>query len=711
MKLTFSFLFAFSILTGAGARISGTIIDPSSRPVPGAVVECGSARATTGDDGRFAFDSSSCEATITKDGFETQQLKLEPGGERRIALRIAKLNERVVVSATRTPTTIEEAGVSANVLTQGDLEARQYQPVFDMLRELPGLTVIATGRRGGLTGVFTRGAQRTGTLFLLDGIPLNEPGGEMNVAQLSSGGIERIEVVRGPESPLFGAEAAAGVVQLFTARGSSETNVPHGSLSYERGNMKTDRWIANLNGGLASRLDYSLTGEQFHSIGMFPNDYFRNTLGTANLGFRIAESTQLRGVFREFDSIAGNPNLTGFGIFDRDANGEDRDSALSLRLDDTRGSRYVQRLAFGYHRLRDRFNDSFADGPFQISAYVKREAADRVYLVGPGEGTLVTSTQSTFPFPGLTISDRKNLDYQGTVNHSGGALTFGYEFERQGGLISLTDVTRTNNGGFIHEQYSVGGRLFLTGGARLERSSTYGNKFAPRGSATWKLRPGTFVRASAGRGITEPSLLQNFARESFYVGNPNLKPEKTTTLDAGIVQEFGSRIRGEVTFFRNAFEDLIAFDSSNFPSTWSNIDRSWARGIEVSATVRPHRYVQAFVGYTHMNTKITRAASSVGWELPRRARNFGSTWISFAPRRWNLMAGGRFLGERRDSDFVFGANRNQAYAVMFVSGSVRLTKHISPFFRLDNALDERYMEALGYTSLSRNGVAGVRVSW
>jgi vitamin B12 transporter len=120
----------------------------------------------------------------------------------------------------------------------------------DVLRDIPGLQVSQYGPPGSLAQIFTRGAERTGTLVLVDGVPLNDPGGELHAEHLSSEGIDRVEMVRGPESALFGAEAAAGVIQIFTKHGDPEDTIPHGFVSYERGSFQTDRWIANLTGGL-----------------------------------------------------------------------------------------------------------------------------------------------------------------------------------------------------------------------------------------------------------------------------------------------------------------------------------------------------------------------------------------------------------------------------------------------------------------------------
>ncbi len=180
------------------------------------------------------------------------------GAETRITLPIAGIAERIIVTATRHQATLEEAGVAASVLTRAEIAQRQYPAVTDLLREVPGLQVTTTGRRGSLSSVFTRGSQRTGTLLLVDGVPVNDPGGEFNLGHLTSGDVDRIEVIRGPESALFGAEAAAGAIQVFTRRGDPEIIRPRGSFSYERGSFQSDQWRAGLSGGSGYRLDYSL---------------------------------------------------------------------------------------------------------------------------------------------------------------------------------------------------------------------------------------------------------------------------------------------------------------------------------------------------------------------------------------------------------------------------------------------------------------------
>src|SRR5579862_31996 len=707
-------------------HVRGVVVDPAARPVEGAKVACGSETVVTNDRGEFDFaGATGCEAAVSKDGFATKRLELDDSKDQRVTLALAAASDRVVVTATGAPVPIEEAGVSANVVTATDFAARGNSFLADYLRDIPGLSVVQTGRNGGVTGLFARGGDSSSTLVLLDGMPLTDPGGAINLANLTNAGIDRMEVVRGPESALFGAEASSAVIQIFTRRGDVESNTPHGTMSYERGSFSTDHWSASVDGGLLKKIDYSFTADQFRTTGEFPNDAYRLTTGSANIGYRFSDSTSLHAIFREYDSYAGTPGQVYYGLTDYLANETNRDSAVSLRLDDARGKRYVQHATFGYHRLRDLFTDNTGEIDYNIAALIRTVPASPapfVYLVkqvpfgttaAPAGTTLVQETASVFGGDYFSITERTDAGYQGTLTHSGGALVFGYQFDRQAGVVSGTNIARYDNGFFVNDQYALTPRIFLSGGVRLQQSSTFGTEFAPRGAVTFRLPTETFLRVSAGRGITEPSLLENFAKESYYVGNPGLKPETTASYEVGVYREWWRRrVRTDLAIFRNSFRDLITYDGSVFPGTWRNIDQSWARGGEISGTVRINRFISVRAGYTRLYTRVTKSnAGDVGEQLPRQPLNSGTISIQATARRLTLVAGGRIVGERADADFVFGVSRNPAYQYVFASGSWQVTKHFAPVVRIENALDQNYQEALGYSSLSRTAMGGVRVSW
>jgi outer membrane cobalamin receptor len=723
-----------ALCAGETSNIHGTILDPSGRPVEAARVTCQDQTVYSNAEGRFTISGAGkCEAHFEKTGFETHAADLNAASEARITLTIAGPVETVVVSANRTETTPEQAAVSASVITGEQLAARQYPMMSNVLREIPGLQISAYGPLGSLAEVFTRGAERTGTLVLLDGVPLNDPGGELHLENLTSDGIDHVEIVRGPESALFGAEAAAGVIQLFSKRGDPKDSVLHGSVSYERGSFQTDRWIANLTGGLASRIDYSLSAAELHTGGEWPNTFYRDNSGTANLGYKISNSTQLRGVFRVYDAHAGTPGQIAYSVDDPIPNEQMRDDTVSLRLDDSRGSNFRQQFSFGFHRLSDRFNDDEPFGQQPLAALVRQGPGPLspvyfVTLVDPNAPptiippglTLLQSAAYFSPSDSLNLTERKTAGYQGTLLHRGGALVFGYDFQDQSGNLSGIAASRENHGSFVNVQQDFGRRIFLSGGARVEHSSAFGTIGSGRGGASVLLLgehgalSSTSLRLNAGRGVTEPSLLQDFGQSPYFHGNPALRPESTTTYEAAVVSEWwGRRVKAEIALFRNSFHDLIAFVGD----TWQNIDASWARGIETSAQARVAKNILITGSYMRLYTRITASATptsayaGVGDELVRRPRNSGSFSIAVTPRRWSFVLGGSFAGERQDADFTFGVTRNPGYEKLYASASYDLASHFTPVLKIDNLLNERYEEVLGYQALSRSVIGGVRIHW
>lgn len=697
----FSFLF----------QIHTTVVDPSGRPVEGARVSCGTEKTSTNSNGEFQV-AQACQARIEQPGFETATVDLSKDGQ--VELKLSPQSDRVTVSTTGAPVALEDAGVSASIFTAKDFDASRGAFVSNLLRDVPGLDIVQTGQNGGIISSFARGGSSSSTMVLLDGVPLTEPGGYYDFVHLTSAGLDRMEVIRGPESALFGAEASSAVIQMFTRQGDPESARPRGTLVYERGSFSTDHWSAALDGGLVGKIDYAFTADQFRTTGEFPNDAYRITSGTVNLGYAFSDATRLRGVFRTFDAYTGDPGQTLYGLYNLDANDRNRDSALSVRLDDARGKRYVQRFLATYHRYRDSFSDDQTES-YDIAALVNVRPAGTYFvgLVPAGTPNSVESMQTLYPFPSFTYTNRTSASYQGTLTHTRGAFVFGYEFERQAGTISLNDVDRRNNGFFGQDQYSLTPRIFVTGGLRYEHSSTYGSEVAPRGAVTFRLPTETFLRVSVSRGIREPALYDNFAHESFYIGNPNLKPEKTMAYEAGLYRDwFHGRIRTDAAYFYNNFTDLIEFDFSTYPSTSTNIDKARAQGVELSGSARVARFVTLRGSYTFLDTKITKSSSGdQDQELPRRARNAGTASIEVAPRRWSFIAGIRVVGERQDNDFVFNVTRNPGFEDVYFNGSLRLNAHFTPFLRIGNLLNQTYQEALGYEALTRNATGGVKFAW
>ena len=713
--------------------ISGVIEDPKGARVPGAKVtftsQGAALSATSARDGQYRIDRASGSGTLAVEaqGFRFASRTVNPGTANLTEdfhLELGVASDSVTVTSRGTPISLEEAGVSATVFTSQDLKVRNFNRVADVLRDVPGLNIVQTGSNGGIVGMFARGGESNAMLVMIDGIPVTDPGGSLNLSGLSTPGLERMEIVRGPQSSLYGAEAASGVIQMSTQRGDPETRVPHGELVYERGSFSTDHWTAAVNGGFLKRFDYALTTDQFRSTGQYPNNVFRNTAGTGNLGFRISDKTSLRGIFREYDSYSGTPGVTAFQAYNLDAATADRDSVLGGRFEDVRSNWFSHTATFGFHRLRSRFGDVVPES-YRLNALVRDEPGVGTFFVRlapagstPDPGTrLVAQTISTFPSASLSITDRTSSGYQATMNHQGGTLVAGYDFERQSGLITNINVDRRNNGLSVFDQWAWRNRIFISAGARYEHSSVFGNRFAPRGAVTFRLPTDTYLRLSLGRGIKQPSLLESFAKASSFVGNPTLRPARTDSFEAGVTREWmNRRVKTEVAYFRNRYTDLIQFVSGPAPlflGTWQNVSRAASRGIELNGTVKITSVIATRLSYTRLNTEILASAttSDIGQTLLRRPRNSGTASLEFTPRRWTAILGARFTGNSRNSFASFGVNRITAYNTAYLSASFQATRHFAPFLRINNLFDEQYQEVNGYGAWSRNALGGVRVTW
>ncbi len=244
--------------------VRGVVIhDPTGRPVPGVTVACGTETKTTDSTGAFEAPQSVRSHHHQRPGFAPVKVSLNETNQ--ITLALAPASDRVLVTASGAPVALEEAGVAADVFTAQDFEAPHTPFVEDLLRDVPGLNIVQTGVSGGLTNLFARGGNSDATLVLLDGVPITEPGGSIDFSNLTAAGLVRMEVIRGPESALFGAEASSAVIQLFSRQGDTESSTPHGSFTYERGSFSTDHLTGTLDGGFAKRFDYALTGDQFRS--------------------------------------------------------------------------------------------------------------------------------------------------------------------------------------------------------------------------------------------------------------------------------------------------------------------------------------------------------------------------------------------------------------------------------------------------------------
>jgi vitamin B12 transporter len=715
------------------APITGTVLDPGGMPVPRALVRLVDAagseqrRALTDEAGAFAMDEpacAGCRVVASLTGFESVALAVSPGLPVTIVLPLEAVREHVIVTATRTETPAIQAGTTATVVTAEDLANRQALAVADVLRSVPAFTVVGTGGLGTVTSVFIRGGESNYTKVLLDGIPLNDPGGYFNFGSLTTDHIDRLEVVRGPQSALFGSDAMSGVVQLFTPSGSHAGDPLQLLGGFEGGSFST--WHAR--GGLAGRtglFNYFVEAARLETDNEQPNNEYGQSSFAANIGAAPDERTDLRVITRVSSGRVGTPGQTAFGRPDLDAFGDRGDIFLGATARLRARAGWDQRLSYRFARSRQISTNLVEDPPY-TPAFDGRASPFEFF---------------DFPFDLQDELDRHHLGYQsdwrlGSIERPRGEhiVTAAVEWDHEGGTLDdrLTSdapvVASRDNVGLTAQHQMLWRRTFITLSGRLEKNESFGTSFAPRVVVAHLARPdgsrlgSTKLKASAGLGIKEPSLLQSFSPSPSFEGNPDLDPERARGVDAGIEQRaFDGRLKLELNVFHNSYRDIIATETlsvSPFRATYSNIGESRALGAELVVQASPADGVRTTASYTWLHSEIVDSTSEFspvlaeGQPLFRRPRHSGSVSASWSLTRLTLATTGLFVGRRTDSDFSAfepPLEESEGYARWDVSATFRIGRGVTGYGAIENLFDRDYMEPLGYPALGRAARAGVRV--
>ena len=591
---------------------------------------------------------------------------------------------------------------------------------------------------------------RITTKFLIDGVPVNAAGGAFDFASLTPENFERVEAVRGPRSALFGSDAMTSVIQLVTRRGSS--SAPELELSGEGGSFDFHRETARLS-GLHNWFDYSTSFGFLSTDGRLENSDYINRSASANLGFRLAPSADLRLTSRWNNNTLGVPGPAAFLFADPDHRQKHRDLAVAAAFDHRTTSRWTQTARFVFSE----FDTNSFDPAGQD-------------LTRPDRPPLPPF--SFFPDSAFTFIEhqrRQGIHYQSIAAlNATNVLTAGLDFERESAVFtddfSRVSPDRDNLGFYVQDQISWRERFFFTAGIRVERNTGnvpedlraallslgssaplgdvgFGVEANPKVGVTIIARPHSEdfalgamrLRAGFGTGIKEPSLLEAFSPSTFFLGNPSLDPERAKSFDIGIVQEFFNRKGSiEVTYFDNRFRDLIIFASD--PVTFGpirlddgrltnfiNLERASARGVELVTAARPLRSIRVMASYTFLRSRLEQAASAlnpeVGLPLLRRPRHSGSFEAGWTEEKFDIMVDGSLVGRRRDFDPVTfarfdpagGAIFNDGYAKLNASGSYRLRRPLTLFARVENILNQNYEEILGFPAYRLNFAIGLRV--
>ncbi len=706
----------------AQTSITGVVLDSTSAVLPRASVrlldEAGKeiGRTLTDSRGRFQFDPTTSkpyqvEASVT--GFRTGVVVTEAGSDLQIVLEVAAVREYVAVTADRTETPTSLIGAATTVLDQPAIADRQRLLASSVLQSIPGVMVVRSGGLGTVTSVFVRGGESNYNKVLLDGIPLNEPGGTFEFSNLANEDLDRIEVVRGPQSALFGSDAMASTIQFFSHRGNPEDVRPRISLGFEAGKFQTLRGRAGVSGGYR-RLDYALGWSRLETDNQELNNAFHNSTLSGNFDLCLGRNTTARLILRGDFARVGTPGQTAFERPDSDAFFRKADGYAGFALQNTTSKRWNQKVTLTFARTRQVSRDLFIDSPYTPTF----------------EGHTAPFEFSDFPFDFLNDARREHLDYQsdvilGNVTRASGQhlVTFAFDWDGEyafiGDRLSGTTPTRArrNNFGGTFQDLAIWDRFVLTNGFRVEDNGSFGRAVIPRTSASYLLRQhgnsfgATRLKFNFGLGIKEPTFIQSFSPPPF-AGNPNLRPERARSFDYGVEQRFwGDHAKVEVNGFSNMFRELIAFQTISFApflGSYFNIAQSRADGAEVVVEVAPHKGIRLGSNYTFLQGVIERSSQPTspvfrqGQQLFRRPKHSGSVFAAWDWRQFTLTSNAIFIGRRVDSDFsslVPPIISDSSYTKWDVGWNYRSGHGITYFGIFENVLDQRYMEALGFPAL------------
>jgi outer membrane cobalamin receptor len=572
---------------------------------------------------------------------------------------------------------------------------------------------VATARTGGpgsQGSLFVRGGESRYARVIVDGVPVNQPGGAYDFGNAVPLEWERVEMVRGAASSLYGTDALAGVVHFVTRRGRGDLG---GTLEAEGGENDWMRFLGSTSGSTEA-FDWNAGLQHLSTDNEVPNSAFEQTAGAASLGARVGGQGTLRLIVRADGSETGTPGATLYGRPDLDATFErdDRVAGASFRW---AGSALSHELRAGIAQTRQ-----LSLNPLDSGSYV------------PASGDLTAAFPfSDFPNPAgfQNETDRLSLGYQ--AERQVGArhlLTAGAEVEHESGELGsradeeLLAPTRTNVGFYLQDRVVLGQRVYATIGGRIEHNDSFGTRVVPRAAVAWRVRPGadaTSLRASGGAGIKEPDFFQSFGESFFAQGNPDLEPERSRTFDVGIEQRLADgRVSATATFFHHDYLDQIAYvlaDPTTFRGTYVNLGKTRARGLELELHAAPTATLLLSAHYTYLDGEVLVSSSefdpvyAVGRPLLRRPQHQGGLSARWTAGRASLGATLVAVGDRADSDFhTLGLLENEGYARIDARVRVRIVRGLEAFVVGENLADREYQEALGYPAPGRTVRGGLR---
>ncbi len=660
--------------------------------------------------------------------------------------------EPVVVTATGTEVPLKETTQSVTVITDKQIQEQQAVRVEEMLRYVPGVTITQSGSRGGATSLFLRGGNNNQTQVLFNGNRINDAGGDFDFNSLTTDNLDRIEVVRGPMSALYGADAMVGVVNLIPRKGVGPPtlNLAAGFGPRVENARLIEEYRASLVGSY-KKFGFSIGYSNISDPGiLIINNRFRNGTLVGRLDLDLTDKLSFSYNAFYVASRFGIATENGGDIYDaKRKGGPGYDPDQTSKKQDLLHSLSVDYRPFPWWQNQLTLAVSQRDRRFDDPANPPRNDWELLYYPYASTFDLLFGSYNS-----RDLETRYSLDYRsnfrfGVREKVESITTVGfYAREEQlkqwiwtGGIPPYVgptqDFLKTRRGAtatYAQEQLTLWNRVFLVGGFRVENSSVFDHaEFIPRGSVGVHFpKTNTTLRAAGGRAIKEPTFLESYSRSQLSRANPNLKPEQNVSWEVGLDQSlFNNHGVLSLTYFENYFTDLITFVPRVYPqlSGYDNIGEVRIAGLESALRLNPVKGLTLSLVYTNLFTRVADDGNiqnlffQNGKPLLRRPRHTFSVVANYEWDRLNINLSGYYTGWRDDSQFtyafpfLFQSKRvdNPDFFVLNLAASYDLVRdwgYINKFqlwARFNNIGDNRYQEVYGYSSPGFSMLGGVRV--
>ncbi|MCO4052791.1 MAG: TonB-dependent receptor [Bosea sp.] len=634
----------------------------------------------------------------------------------------------VTVTANRLPTAIQRTGSAITVIPRAEIERTNPTSLVDVLRNVAGVSLTEAGGPGATSDIRLRGANPNHTLVLIDGVRINDPAqasGEFDAAIIAPSLIERIEVLRGPQSALYGSDAIGGVVNIITKRGRGQ---PTFSIGVEAGSYGTINTVGSATGTIGP-WSFAFSGTAQRSDGFSRYGYRIGRLGNAN---------NINGVRAGKLEADGFTRFGGYGRIGYDPGTGFRFelSALSVdtRADTDAGSGLASPGATTFpdttSSARRRLNQITAraeldtwDGALThaIQLFASRTERHFVGSTLARTGGALRETRTTSDF----IGDRAGAEYQATLRlQQFGSLIGGARIERESADTFGTNVLPTPGprirnvaaqqdtmSAFGLWQVPVGERLTVSLGARHDKVSDMKGFTTWRATAAYRIpETGTVLRTSAGTGAKAPTLFQRFA----VVGTPDLRPEFSTGFDIGIDQSLlDGRIKLSLTVFQNNIRNLVQFNNSagclaqTAPRCYSNVDRAVTSGLEASARTE---IVEGKLSATAVYTYLHAKDEATNLTLQRRPQHTGRLALQWTPLPQLLIEPSVTLISERFSRSN-ERDRLAPYARFDMAATYQFNETWKASLRVENITNAKYQDVYNFGTTGRAVYAGLTATW